>query len=47
VKEHSWGLFPWAILVLALVVPNPFKAALEPAIIEQTIKKDFCVELVN
>ena len=25
-KEHTVGLLPWAVLVLALVVPNPFKA---------------------
>ena len=30
-KEHTVGLLPWAVLVFALVVPNPFKLALDPA----------------
>jgi len=29
-KEHSWGLFPWIVLVFALVVPNPFELSLGP-----------------
>ena len=41
-KEHPWGLFPWTVLVIALVVPNPFKLALDPVDADDTASLALC-----
>ena len=41
-KEHSWGLFPWTVLVIALVVPNPFKLAVNPVAAGASAPSELC-----
>ena len=41
-KEHSWGLFPWTVLVIALVVPNPFKLAVKPVAAGASSSVEIC-----
>ena len=41
-KEHTVGLLPWAVLVLALVVPNLFKLALDPAYAGEASRWESC-----
>tara|TARA_B100002051_G_scaffold12773_1_gene10637 strand:- start:514 stop:678 length:165 start_codon:yes stop_codon:yes gene_type:complete len=40
--EKPIGLFPWAILIFALVVPNPWKLASERAFAEQSVTTEQC-----
>ena len=41
-SERPLGLFPWVILIIALVVPNPWKLASERAFAEKILKTEQC-----